>query len=96
MIGLSFVIPFKYGLRYTSLNVSPVPHSLKAGMSIQTTSWTKPSGLILIFSILLGALHFCEKIPASLNVFSVGMPQRDTSWAETVVHPTLLWRMIFL
>jgi hypothetical protein len=97
-IGRNLYINYEsYKIVLHSLDVSRVPHSLKAEMSIQTTSWTKAS-LILIFSIFLGALHIYEKvaIPASLNVFSGSMPQRDTSWAENVVHPTLLWRMIIL
>ncbi len=46
---------------------------------------------------LLSTLYASLNIPfqSSLNFNRVG-PIRDTCWAETVVHPVLLWRKSFL
>jgi len=47
-------------------------------------------------TLFLGLSILCvyERIPISSSTifFSDGSPRRDTCWAETVVHPVLLWR----
>jgi len=53
-------------------------------------------GKLLLLATLVPILTilYSYGIPSvpSLDLFLVRNPQRDNGWAETVVHPVLLWR----
>lgn len=55
---------------------------------------------LLLVAALLAWWFVYQKTPISLPTyfFSAGTttPSRDQCWAETVVHPVLLWRMAML
>jgi len=75
--------------------------AVKMGPNVQRSSFGAsrlPLGKVLILAALvplLGTLYvyFNVAFPSFLNFNRVGL-LKDTCWAETVVHPVLLWRKV--